>query len=469
MHSSYDWLVGDTTWQGDAVSLVDAFRRGERSPLEEMKATLAAIERSSLNAFCFVDAERALDAAARADTSLPFGGVPIGVKELDHVVGWPDTDASLVFKDRRATTTDTMLQRAQAAGAVLVGQTTASEFGGVNLTRTMLHGATHNPWQHDRTPGGSSGGSAAAVAGGVVTLATGGDGGGSIRIPAGFTGLVGLKATYGRIPRGPGVINGNLTTVVGCLSRSVRDTARWFDVCNGHDGNDPLSLPRTDGWEAGLGTMDTNARRAVVVDDWGSAVVSPAMWPMIEEAADHLIKIAGLHRVDGVDTSLPRLGAAWSITGMAALAYELSDHWPACADMLTPEIRYGLERAGSAYGTQARGKFEARRVELNRRMTEIFDSVDFVITASNPDVAFGANGPLPDTFGGVVAGAGNNGVLTFPANVYGNPGISIPIGVLDGLPVGMQIMSRHFAEPLLLELALAYERSRPWPLVAPTT
>jgi len=465
--ATYDWGVTDTPWQGDAVSLVDAFRRGERSPAEELQATFDAIDDSNLNAFCHLDRDAALSAAQRADVDLPFGGVPIGVKELDHVTGWPDTDASLVFKDRIAESTDTMLLRARAAGAVLVGQTTSSEFGGVNLTRTMLHGATHNPWRHGRTPGGSSGGSAAAVAGGLVTLATGGDGGGSIRIPAGFTGLVGLKATYGRIPRGPGAPFGNLTTTTGCLSRSVRDTARWFDVCNGHDDNDPLSLPRVDGWESGLGTVPTRGLRVVVAPTWGSAVTSPAMWSVLEEAADHLIEITGLRRVDDVDTSLPRLGAAWSISGMAALAYELRDNWPACADILTPEMRFGLEHTNGLYGTEARGKFEMRRVELNRRMAEIFRNVDVVITATNPDVAFDAEGPLPDTFGGVVAGAGNNGVLTFPANIYGNPGISIPAGTVDGLPVALQVLSRHFSEPLLLELALAYERSRPWPLVAP--
>ncbi|MEN9286532.1 MAG: hypothetical protein RIS39_524, partial [Actinomycetota bacterium] len=297
--------------------------------------------------------------------------------------------------------------------------------------------------------------------------ATGGDGGGSIRIPAGFTGLVGLKATYGRIPRGPGATHGNLTTVVGCLSRSVRDTARWFDVCNGHEGNDSLSLPRVEGWEAGLGSHSLRGLRAVVVPDWGSAVVSPAMWAVLEEAAQHLIAITGMRRVGGIDTTLPRLGAAWSITGMAAIAFELRELWPACADVLTPEIRYGLQRAGSMYGTEARGKFETRRVELNRRMTEIFSEADLVITASNPDVAFNAEGPLPDTFGGIIAGAGNNGVLTFPANVYGNPGISIPAGTVDGLPVGLQVMGPHFSEQILLDIALAYERSRPWPLVAP--
>ncbi|NDE70806.1 MAG: amidase, partial [Actinobacteria bacterium] len=290
------------------------------------------------------------------------------------------------------------------------------------MTRTVLHGATHNPWKHGRTPGGSSGGSAAAVAGGLVTLATGGDGGGSIRIPAGFTGLVGLKATFGRVPRGPGASNGNLTTVIGCLARSVRDTARWFDVVNGHEAHDPLSLRRTSGWETRLGAIDTKGLRVAVVSNFGGGVVSPAMWQVIEQAAENLIKIAGLQRQDSVDVSLPRLGAAWSITGMAAIQFQLGDQWPACADQLTPEIRFGVSRTENLYGVEARGKFEQRRIELNNRMAQIFSEVDLVITASNPDVAFNAEGPLPDTFGGVVGGAGNNGVLTFPANIYGNPG-----------------------------------------------
>ncbi len=116
------------------------------------------------------------------------------------MAGWPDTEACVVFADKVADHTSIMVDRLTTrGGAVAMGLTTASEFGGVNCTRTVLNGATHNPWQHGRTPGGSSGGSAAAVAGGILTLATAGDGGGSIRIPAGFTGLVGLKATYGRI------------------------------------------------------------------------------------------------------------------------------------------------------------------------------------------------------------------------------------------------------------------------------
>ena len=429
----------DQPWQGDACSLVDAFRQGERSPGEELDATLAAIDASDLNAFSHVHREQAIAAAANADVSLPFGGVPIGVKELDQVSGWPDTHASVLYRDTVARDTSTHVSRMRVlGGAVLVGQTTASEFGGVNCTRTVLNGVTHNPWQRGRTPGGSSGGSAAAVAGGLVTLATGGDGGGSIRIPAGFTGLLGLKATYGRIPLTPNAELGAMTVTVGCLSRSVRDTARWFDVCNGRDPREPLSLPRVDGWE--------------------------------EAAACELITDCGLVRIDGVDTTLPRMGAAWSIANSIGLIERVGPFWPDCADELTPEIRYGMEQGPQHYGPEARIKLERRRMELNEAMARIFDvaagGVDFVIAASNPDVAFAAEGPLPDTFGGIRAGAKVNGRLTFPANLHGNPAISIPAGFLDGLPVGLQVVGRHFCEQHLLDLALMVERNRPWPLTA---
>ncbi len=174
-------------WLGDACSLVEAFRAGALSPIEALDASLAAIEESHLNAFSFIDTEAARAAAATADVSLPFGGVPIGVKELESVAGWPYTEASLVFRDRVAKYDSTQVARLRVAGAVIAAQTTASEFGGINCTNTKLHGTTRNPWDQTRTPGGSSGGSAAAVAGGLLPLASGGDGGGSIRIPASFT------------------------------------------------------------------------------------------------------------------------------------------------------------------------------------------------------------------------------------------------------------------------------------------
>ncbi len=456
----------DVPWQGDACSLVDAFRAGERSPLEELDATLAAIERSELNAFSFVDAEAARSVAARADVNAPFGGLPVGVKELDSVAGWPKTEASVPLKDRVAARDSELVTRLRAAGAVLTGLTTSSEFGGVNLTRTNLNGVTRNPWELAHTPGGSTGGGASAVAGGLVTLGTGGDGGGSIRIPAGFTGLFGLKCTYGRIPKGPDMCVGSLTAVLGCVSRSVRDTARFVDVTNGFDHRDPYSLTRVDGWETGLGTRDVRGKRAVIAPDLGIAVVHPELAEMVVAHGEALARDAGLELVD-VPVKLPELGYEWALSGLSEVLAILGDRYPDCEPDLTLEIGFGLKIATEVYNLEARARIENRRTAMNEAMADLFDEVDFVIAATNPDVAFAAEGPLPTTVGDQQAELGNNGALTIPANVFGSPAVSIPIGTSRGLPVGLQVLGRHHEEPLLLDLALTAERERPWPLVAP--
>ena len=455
-----------TPWQGDACSLVDAFRTGERNPKEELEGVLAAIDASALDAVSFLDAEGARAAAARADASLPFGGVPIGVKELEPVEGWPSTEASLVFADRVADQTTTMVRRLEGAGVVKVAQTTASEFGGLNVSVSKLHGVTHNPWRHDRTAGGSSGGSAAAVAGGLLPIATGGDGGGSIRIPAGFCGLVGMKGTAGRIPRGPRTEIAPLTVVVGCVARSVRDVARWFDVCSGYHPRDPYSLPRVDGWERDLGTCDLRGLSAVIAPDLGNAVVLPRVEARVREAGEALARDAGLRLVD-VPVRLPGLGFEWAMANLSQLRKALGDRWPACKDDLTLEMAFGLDLADQVFNLEMAGRVEAQRTEANERMADLFDDVDFVICATNPDVAFPAEIGLNTRVGNLSVGPENNGVLTIPANIVGNPAVSIPAGTVDGLPVGMQVIGRHHADALLLDLTRVVEKERPWPLVAP--
>ena len=457
--------MSDTPWLGDACSLVEAFRSGERSPAEELEAVLGAISRSELGAVSYLSPD-ARDVAAAADVTLPFGGVPVGVKELEMVEGWPATEASLALADRVAGHTSTMVQRLDAAGAVKVGQTTASEFGGLNVSVTRLHGVTHNPWRRGQTAGGSSGGSAAAVAGGLLPIATGGDGGGSIRIPAGFCGLVGMKGTAGRIPRGPRTAIAPLTVVVGCLARSVRDVARWYDVCAGYDARDPYSLPKVDGWERSLGTLPLDGRRAVIAPTLGSAVVLPEVEALVRSAGAELIRSAGLREVD-CDVRLPGLGYEWAMSNMAQVRRELGDRWPDAKDQLTLEMAFAIDLAEKMLDLDLAVTCEVQRTEANERMAAVFDEVDFVICATNPDVAYPAEVTLNTRVGNQGVGPENNGALTIPANIVGNPAISIPAGTVDGLPVGLQIIGRHHEDALLLELARVLEQERPWPLVAP--
>ncbi|MEA3019468.1 MAG: hypothetical protein QOI47_992 [Actinomycetota bacterium] len=498
----------DAPWRGDACSLVDAFRSGERSPVEELDATLAAIAASDLNSFSHVDTDRARAAAMNADVSLPFGGVPTGIKELEPVAGWPWTEASLVFKDRVATHTSHYVERLLAAGVVPVGSTTASEFGGLNVSVSKINGVTHNPWRHGRTVGGSSSGSAAAVAGGLVSLATGGDGGGSIRIPAGYTGLLGMKGTFGRIPRSPHAFMRPNTVVVGNLSRSVRDAARVYDAAAGVHPFDPTSLPSAGGWEAGLGSHDLRGRRVAIVPTLGGVTLEPGVEQSLRAAAEQLVADTGMVEVD-LRIEPPNLSAQWMMGNLATLLADLGGRWPRCAAELTDELVLGLRLAQSLYNLDTAAAAEELRVRANEVMGQAFEQTDFIIAATNPGPAFAADASTSSSetsfvdwatrsdvarfatrglLGGVrLASAAlpklpsfllsqtsarfpdlvNMGALTIIANIYGNPAVSIPAGTVDGLPVGMQVLGRHHEDALLFDVALSVERAAPWPLVAP--
>ncbi len=499
----------DAPWQDDACSLVDAFRAGDRSPVEELDATLAAIAGSKLNCFSHLDPERARAAAKTADLSLPFGGVPTGIKELESVKGWPDTGASLVFKDRIADhDSHHLVKLFDEGGANPIGLTTSSEFGGLNVSVTKLNGVAHNPWRHGRTAGGSSGGSSAALAGGLVSLATGGDGGGSIRIPAGYCGLLGMKGTFGRITRAPGAYMRPNTVVFGNPSRSVRDAARYYDVVAGLDAWDPSTLPSPGGWEKNLGSQDLTGLKVAVVPNLGGVTLAPGMAERIEAEADLLIAEAGMVRVD-VPVTPPNLAAQWMMGNLATLLAELGDSWPRCAPMLTGEIAIGLVLAQSMYNLHTAAAAEQLRVQANEAMARAFDQVDLIIAATNPGPAFAAESTtsnedddLLDTIQSNVfsrsAARGllglnrmiasvapslpsrildeaskrlpdlvNMGGLTIISNLYGNPAVSIPAGTIDGLPVGMQVLAPHHQDALLFDVALTVERNRPWPKIAP--
>jgi aspartyl-tRNA(Asn)/glutamyl-tRNA(Gln) amidotransferase subunit A len=239
-------------------------------------------------------------------------------------------------------------------------------------------------------------------------------------------------------------------------------------VCNGFDARDPYSLPRVDGWERGLGSHDVKGKRAVISPSLGSAILSPAVEENVREAGEALAKDAGLQLVD-IPVTMPGLGLEWAIANLATLLVDIGDKWPACKDDLSIEIAFGLEMAMGMMNLEMAATGERNRRAANETMADVFDQVDFVICATNPDVAYPAEVTLNTLVGDVSVGPENNGALTIPANICGNPACSIPAGTVDGLPVGLQVIGRHHEDALLLDLARIVEQERPWPLVAPNS
>jgi aspartyl-tRNA(Asn)/glutamyl-tRNA(Gln) amidotransferase subunit A len=255
-----------------------------------------------------------------------------------------------------------------------------------------------------------------------------------------------------------------MTVVIGCLARSVRDVCRWFDVANGFDSRDPYSLPRVDGWERGLGSYDLKAKRVAIAPTLGNAIVRDEVQERVVAAAEALARDAGLEVVD-VDITLPTLDVTWAMANLAGLKMELGDLWPDCKDDLTTSIAFGLEMATSMTTLDVVAAGERSRTESNEAMADVFDQVDFVMCATNPDVAFPAEIEVNSRVGDLSVAVGNNGALTIPANISGNPAISIPVEPFEGLPVGLQVIGRHHQDALLLDLARIVEQERPWPLV----
>lgn len=283
-----------------------------------------------------------------------------------------------------------------------------------------------------------------------------------------------MKASYGRIPKSPHASVEPLTSVLGVLSRSVRDTARFFDACNGFDQRDPYSLPAVGGWEAALGSVDLAGKTLAIMPDLGYARVRAEVADVVAAAGEKLAAAAGLRIVDA-HADLPPLRGEWAVANQTSFVVDLGDAYPDRIDELSPEMRFGLELARSHFNLDRAAAIEKYRRKLNWAMAELFEQADFIVASSNPDVAFVAEGPPPSTIPGVdlVAEIGltgalmNNAALTAPSNMNGSPAMSIPGGLVDGLPVGIQVLTGHHREQLLLELALAFEREVGWPLLAP--
>jgi aspartyl-tRNA(Asn)/glutamyl-tRNA(Gln) amidotransferase subunit A len=458
------------------IEIAEAVRRGELKAVEVLDDCLERINagNGALNAFVHLDPDLARQAAdavdeavARGDDPGPFAGVPFGVKDLEDCAGMPTSHGSLLYKDRPPVTEDSPhIARLRAAGAVPVGKTAAPEFGTVAFTHTKAWGTTRNPWNTERTPGGSSGGSAAAVSAAIVPFATASDGGGSTRIPAAFAGLVGMKPSHGRIPHPP--VGTSQTSVYGALTTTVADSARHLDVVSGPDDRDRLSLPPPQiRYEEAIESLDVKGLRAAWSLDLGFAAVDAEVAEISTAAATQLMEAAGLDIVDRPIQLTDPLRTWMSINAVDGWLSLEEDMWPERADELMGFVRRGYELTEAMTIKQFARRMRYRH-RLENEVAAIFDDVDVLLTPSTAVPAFPAAGPMPVEINGREVAAGMAVPFTMLANLCWNPAISLPAGVnSEGLPVGLQVIARRHHDEIPLRLGRIFEQLRPWPRFAP--
>jgi aspartyl-tRNA(Asn)/glutamyl-tRNA(Gln) amidotransferase subunit A len=453
------------------VELVDALRARKVSALELMDATLARIDAANpkLNAIVAMYAREKLVAQAReADARLargegrPLEGIPFGVKDLEDCEGLVTSHGSLLYKDEVARRDHVHVGRLRAAGAIPVGKTNAPEFGYTAITKNLVYGVTRNPWNLERTPGGSSGGSSAAIAGCVLPMATASDGGGSVRIPASFTGTFGLKVSYGRVPMAPRELwyLGD-TSVFGPLTKTVEDGALYLDhVCGPHP-LDPNSLPHPgiSYLEAVRGPAPQHLRVGYAAD-LGYAVVQSDVSECVYDAARVLEKLG--HRFEEVKGGPPLLGREWAVLGSLEGRARIDHLLPEREAEVGRGYLAGLKQFDTMTAKDLRA-MNLKREQLNVWCAEIFERFDVLVTPTVPYDPPPAKGPFPDETEGrrhVVAGVAS---FTIPFNLSWHPAATVRAGLSRaGLPVGMQIVGPRHRDDLVLQVARAFERERPW-------
>jgi aspartyl-tRNA(Asn)/glutamyl-tRNA(Gln) amidotransferase subunit A len=448
---------------------------GELSPVELMEQTLARIEATheKLNAFVALRDRDALLADARAAEARirrgdrrPLEGVPLGVKDLEDAEGLVTSQGSVPFKDNLATRDSVQVERLEEAGAIVVGKTNAPEFGYTAITKNLLFGESRNPWNLERTPGGSSGGSAAAIAGGVVSLVTASDGGGSVRLPASFTGCFGLKPSFGRIPNeGKELWVMDDTAVQGPLTRTVEDAAIHLDATVGAHPLDPNSLPHPgyayreilDGLPSGL--------RIGYSHDLGYAVVQSDVAEIAYDAARVFSDLG--HDFQPLPGGPPLLAHEWGLVGSFELLGKLGPLLPEHEHEFGKAFIGGV-KVGSSMTPERWAEIRRKREQLNRWCADVFSRFDLLLTPTVPYDAPPARGPFPSETEGRRQPPAGVASFTIPFNLSWHPAATVRAGLSGaGLPVGLQIVGPRHRDDLVLQAARAFERERPWAHVWP--
>lgn len=453
----------DEPFELSLVEAADRLRTGSLSPVDLVESSLARIAATEpgMNAFATVTADSARANAAVAEREIASGhyrgrlhGIPVGVKDIYDVAGVPTGCGSALRDGHVAAATATVVSRLESAGMVVVGKTTTHEFALGGITPKA-----RNPWDLDRSPGGSSGGSGAAVASGQCFIATGTDTAGSVRIPAAACGVVGLKPTFGLVPRG-GItpLSWSLDTV-GVITRHVTDAALVLQAIAGYDSGDPASLdePAVDYFSR----LDAGAEgiRLGVLAGYFTDRVEPDILEAVENAVRALVAAGATTHSVLAPYAEEASGIQRIIDLPEASAYHRRDLRER-AGLYSPQVRGALE-AGQFIPAVDYVQAQRARMKVTRAWRELFACVDVLVAPTLPAVPPRVGQEHYDW------GSGGNELvrdalvrMTCPINVVGFPAIALPIGfTTSGLPISMQLIGRPFSEDVLLRVARAYERN----------
>ena len=450
-----------------ATELLQLYRSRRASPVEATRAVLARIEKLNpvLNAFCHLAPEEAL-AAARASEQRwregrplgPVDGVPTSIKDLILAKGWPTLRGSRTVDPKQAWDVDApATARLREAGAVLLGKTTTPEFGCKGETNSPLTGISRNPWNPDKTPGGSSGGTAAAVAAGMGPLSVGTDGAGSVRIPAAFCGNFGLKPSFGRVPAYPLSPMGTVAHL-GPHTMSVRDAALMMNVLKRPDARDWHSLPADDSDYLTHLDRGIHGLKIAYSPALGYAQgIDPEVAAAVQAAVQQLqAQGAVVEQVDpGIEDPLPIIIGLW-FSGAWGIWNSLSAEQQALAD---PDFAAEAEQ-GSKYGVLDLQRLTLARGALGAHMRQFMTRYDLLVTPAVAVPAFDARPPasVPMTPQSMLGWT----PFSYPFNLTQQPACTIPCGLTKaGLPIGLQFVGPMFGDALVLRAARAYEQIRP--------
>ena len=462
----------------DALVIAGAVRMGNRSAVDVVRGALDRAELNKhLGAFTILHPEQALKRAAAIDAAIKAGadpgrlaGVPIAVKDNIAHAGHPLTAASRLLQGHTAHTTATALSRLEDQGAIVIGRTNMDEFGMGSSGENSAYGPTRNPIHNDHVPGGSSSGSAAAVAAGIVPIALGSDTGGSVRQPASFCGVVGLKPSYGRISRSGLVAFGSSLDQIGPITRSVRDAAVVTQIMSGHDPLDsstltePMAMP-----EETRGPDLSTIRIGLPTQCWASGA-DPGVLDVVRAAVERLASLGA----DIVEVDMPTLEAAipaYYLLTAAEAASNLSrfdgirfGHRAEASDLLQtyvqtrsegfgPEVQrrilLGTFALAEGYSEDLYKRANAVRVRMRAEIDTTLTGVDAIAMPTAPTPAFKLGEKSSDPLSMYLSD-----IYTTPPSLTGHPALSVPAGDLNGLPVGLQLVGRSQDEAGILAFGM---------------